>query len=133
MLKEEMQQIFEKKDPLTDKLGSVGSVRKDKELRQLQGECELLKTEVDKLKSENEVLRSRSSPSKADLLPIAVKDEFTGEAAEEEDKGRTFPEQNMIEQEAAGSLGNSTLKSSLSELTKSQKLVIENVRLSQFY
>ncbi len=137
LLKEELQnqQHTGKRDPGNDKLASVGSVRKDKELRQLQGDYELLKAEVEKLRSENAILKSERSVRRSGDLPIAVKESFSPAAhALEEDKEKSpaegfiqSPQKPAAEDELAGSLGNSTLKSELCDLTKSQKLLIENV------
>eukprot|EP01022_Parablepharisma_sp_SALTPOND_P018367 TRINITY_DN2996_c0_g1_i1.p3 TRINITY_DN2996_c0_g1~~TRINITY_DN2996_c0_g1_i1.p3 ORF type:complete len:460 (+),score=95.96 TRINITY_DN2996_c0_g1_i1:1555-2934(+) len=130
LLKEDMQQMMEGGNK--DKLASIGSMRKDKELRQLQGECELLKAEVERLREENDRIKREN-------LPRAIREDFH-EFNMEEDKERGIEEaspERQIAREAEGdlgaSLGNSTLKSSLSELTKSQKLIIENVLFTNNY
>jgi len=78
----------------------VGNGRRNKELRQIQAECDMLREEVKKLKENKQV----------DL-------ENTSE----------------LKETAKETLAYSTLKSTLSELTNSQKLVIDNVRFCYYF
>ena len=134
-----MQQLLERKTDGQEKLLAVGSVRKDKELRQLQGECELLKADIARLTKENEMVKSENRRleekdreiERHTNLPLSPENIFREENEAEEEKERPADlineEKKEEEIELAESLGSDTLKSSLSELTKSQKIIVENV------
>jgi len=116
-----------------DKLTAIGSVRKDKELREVQSECEILKNELDRLRSENEMLKinQKEEPKSAEQLKRECMPRSAKEAmfsVDEQDD-----ENKKAEEGFGASIGSGTLKSSISELTKSQKLVIENVFLAKLY
>ncbi len=164
-MREEMQQLLEKKTEGQDRLLAVGSVRKDKELRQMQGEYELIKADLARLKGENQALKAEigrrdeidkhtnlSQRSRADNMPMlspapedkarprsSRRDPTVDEPGENPVAERaapvpipaTAPKQSRHEQQKEedleGSVGSGTLRSGMSELTKSQRLIIENV------
>jgi hypothetical protein len=135
----ELKQLYDKRSEGDEKLMAVGSMRKEKELKQLQSECEMLKAEVARLENENEALqlvghKQSSRPGHLDL-PIAASGheeqlrDMHDDPRKPEDLASAVPQETKdpeLEAELAGSMGSNTIKSSISELTKSQKLIIEN-------
>jgi len=156
--KDEMHQLMERKSGGQDKLSAVGTIRKEKELKQTQGECEELKQEVARLSLENERLRQdmarfEDESAQHANLPRSlqnaqeeeklhqVQDIITAEdympqedpnqeeqnANDEENEGGKAEGKGVMNEEEMASLGSNTLRSSLGDFTKSQKLIIENV------
>ena len=138
----ELKQLYDKRSEGDEKLMAVGSMRKDKELKQLQGECGRLQAEVARLQGENEALqlvshKPASRPAHLDL-PIAANEHEEPLRGGHDDPHKSAdleapvpqePKDPELEAELAGSMGSNTIKSSISELTKSQKLIIENASL----